>query len=177
MARNALQFRPLLILAALVLSGACRDVVDPKQGNPADPFARLQVGLHPVLVVTEAGPVTTYAQVRLRPVQTSAPVASFQAELAFDTTQLSVLGADFGGGVQGEWHEVSSGRVRFAGIAPAGVDDAPLATLRFSSKRTVAKRAFELRFQELVGADDFRDLMPLLGAGEPLVVSAYPAQK
>lgn len=175
MTRNAL--RSLFVLAALVATGACQDAVQPKLADPADPLAGLQAGLHPVLVVTPAGPVTTYAQVRLHPVNTQASVASFQAELAFDAAQLQLLGGDFAPGVQGAWHEVSPGRVRFAGLAPAGLQDAPLATLRFASRAGAASRAFDLDIQELVGADDFRDLMPLVAPGEARVVSSYPAQK
>jgi hypothetical protein len=177
MTRNALRLRSLFVLAALVVSGACRDVVDPKQDSPADPFARMRAGLHPVVVVTEAGPVTTYAQLRLRPVQTHAPIASFQAELAYDTVQLSVVGADFPAGIDGAWNEERRGVVRFAGVSPAGIDDAPLATVRFAAKAPAARRAFRLELQELVGADDFRDLLPLVAVGEPVVVASYPAQK
>lgn len=169
------RIRPALALAVLALVAACQDVVQPKQANPGDPFAGLKAGLHPVLVVTEAGPVTTYAEVRLRRVQTSASIASFQAQVAYDTTQLSVLGADFAAGVDGAWHEVSRGQVRFAGAAAAGLDDVALATLRFSSKQPAARRTFSLEFQELVGGD-FGDLAPLVASGPPLIVSAYPAR-
>lgn len=171
-----LRIRPALALAALALVAACSDVVQPKQATPGDPFAGLKAGLHPVLVVTEAGPVTTYAEVRLRRVQTSASIASFQAQLAYDTTQLSVLGAGFAAGVDGAWHEVSPGQVRFAGASASGLDDVALATLRFASKKPAGRRAFSLDFQELVGANDFSDLAPLVAAGAPLIVSEYPAR-
>ncbi|HEX8670649.1 MAG TPA: hypothetical protein VF710_02120 [Longimicrobium sp.] len=173
---NFFRIRPAFALAALALVAACQDVVQPKQANPGDPFAGLKAGLHPVLVVTEAGPVTTYAEVRLRRVQTSASIASFQAQLAYDTTQLSVLGADFPAGVDGAWHEVSPGQVRFAGAAAGGLDDVALATLRFASKKPAGQRTFSLDFQELVGANDFSDLAPMVAAGSPLIVSAYPAR-
>ena len=170
------RFRPALVLAVIALAAACQDVVQPKQAAAGDPLAGLKAGLHPVLVVTEAGPVTTYADVRLHRVQTGAPIASFQAELAYDTTQLTVLASDFAAGVDGAWHEVSPGRVRFAGAAAAGLGDVPLATLRFASKQAGARRTFGLEFQELVGADDFSDLTSLVATGAPLVVSAYPAK-
>ena len=173
---NLSRLRPALILAAMALAAACSDVVQPKQATPGDPFAGLKTGLNPVLVVTEAGPVTTYAEVRLHRVGTTASIASFQAELAYDTTQLSVLGSDFGAGVDGAWFEVSPGHVRFAGASAAGLADAPLATLRFSSKQASAKRTFSLDFQELVGADDFSDLTPLVNSGPPVIVSTYPAK-
>lgn len=172
---NLFRIRPALALATLVVVAACQDVVQPKQANPGDPFAGLKAGLHPVLVVTEAGPVTTYAEVRLRRVQTSASIASFQAQLAYDTTQLTVLGADFPAGVDGAWHEVSPGQVRFAGAAAGGLEDVALATLRFASKKP-ATRTFSLDFQELVGANDFSDLAPQVAAGAPLIVSAYPTR-
>ena len=57
-----------------------------------------------------------------------------------------------------------------------GLGDAPLATLRFASKQVAARRTFGLEFQELVGADDFSDLTPLVATGAPLIVSAYPAK-
>lgn len=173
---NLFRFRPALVLAVLALATACQDVVQPKQRDPGDPFAGLRAGLHPVLVVTEAGPVTTYAEVRLRRVQTSASIASFQAELSYDTTQLSVLGADFPAGVDGAWHEASPGQVRFAGAAAGGLDDVPLATLRFASRKPAGQRAFSLNFQELVGANDFSDLAPQVAAGSPLIVAAYPSR-
>jgi hypothetical protein len=170
------RLRPLLAVAALSLVAACSDVVQPKQTPVTDPFAGLKSGLNPVLVVTEAGPVTTYAEVRLRRVGTTASIASFQAELAYDTTQLAVLGSDFAAGVDGAWFEVSPGHVRFAGAAAAGLDDVPLATLRFASKQAASQRAFSLDFQELVGADDFNDLTPLVVAGQPVVVATYPSR-
>lgn len=173
---NVFRLRPALVLAVVALVAACSDVVQPKQATPGDPFAGLRAGLHPVLVVTEAGPVTTYAEVRLRRVQTTASIASFQAELSYDTTQLTVLGSDFQAGVDGAWFEVSPGHVRFAGAAAAGLDDVPLATLRFSSKQPSAKRTFSLEFQELVGADDFSDLTPQVTAGPPVVVATYSAK-
>ncbi|HEY0035952.1 MAG TPA: hypothetical protein VGB66_04645 [Longimicrobium sp.] len=173
---NVFRVRPALLLALIALAAACSDVVQPKQVAVEDPFAGLRVGLNPVLVVTEAGPVTTYAEVRLRRVQTSASIASFQAELSYDTTQLKVLGGDFAAGIDGAWHEVAPGRVRFAGAAAAGLADVPLATLRFASRQSATKRAFDLEFQELVGADDFSDLTSRVASGDPLVVSTYPAQ-
>jgi hypothetical protein len=108
-------------------------------------------------------------------VQTSASIASFQAQLAYDTTQLSVLGADFPAGVDGAWHEVSPGQVRFAGAAAGGLDDVAMATLRFASKKPAGQRTFSLDFQELVGGD-FSDLAPQVAAGAPLIVSAYPTR-
>lgn len=176
MTLNLSRFRPALVLAVVALAAACQDVVQPKQGVAGDPLTGLKSGLHPVLVVTEAGPVTTYADVRLHRVQTNAPIASFQAEITFDTTQLTVLGSDFAAGVDGAWHEVAPGRVRFAGAAAVGLGDAPLATLRFASKQVAARRTFGLQFQELVGADDFSDLTSLVATGAPLIVSAYPAK-
>lgn len=173
---NRSRLVPALVVAAMALVAACSDVVQPKQTTPDDPFAGLRPGLHPVLVVTEAGPVTTYAEVRFHRVQTTASIASFQAELSYDTTKLSVLGSDFASGVDGAWHEVSPGRVRFAGAAASGLADVPLATLRFASKQASAKRAFTLEFQELVGADDFSDLTPRVIGGQPLVVPTYPAK-
>jgi hypothetical protein len=172
-----MNIRSVLALGAAILCAACTDAVAPRETVPADPFARMPAGLHPVLVVTEAGPVTTYAQLRLRPVQTHAPVASFQAELAYDTTQLSVVGADFPAGVDGAWNEERRGVVRFAGVSSSGVDDAPLVTVRFSAHVPAGRRAFGLELQELVGADDFRDLLPLIAPGAPVVVASYPAQK
>ena len=171
-----LRLRPLAAVAALALVAACSDAVQPRQPVAGDPFAGMKSGLNPVLVVTEAGPVTTYAEVRLRRVGTPASIASFQAELAYDTTQLAVLGSDFAPGVDGAWFEVSPGRVRFAGAAAAGLDDVPLATLRFASKQAATKRAFSLDFQELVGADDFNDLTPLVVAGQPVIVATYPSR-
>lgn len=173
---NLSRIRPALILAVVSLAAACSDVVQPKQGRAGDPLAGLRAGLHPVLVVTEAGPVTTYAAVRLHRVKTTMPIASFQAELSYDTTQLSILGGDFAAGVDGAWHEVAPGRVRFAGAAASGLGEAPLATLRFAARQTSGRRTFGLDFQELVGADDFNDLTSLVTPGAPLVVSSYPTK-
>jgi hypothetical protein len=172
---DSFRIGPVLLLGVALLS-ACSDVVEPKQAVADDPFAGLRSGLHPVLVVTEAGPVTTYAELRLHRVQTAASIASFQAELSYDTTQLAVLGSDFAPGVDGAWHEVAPGRVRFAGASAGGLGDTPLATLRFASRHVSGKRAFGLEFQELVGADDFSDLTSLVAPGTPLVVATYPAR-
>jgi hypothetical protein len=166
----------LALFLGLALLSACSDSLQPKAATPDDPFLGLKPGLQPVLVVTEAGPATTYAEVRLHRVQNSSPIASFQAELAYDTAQLSVLGGDFAPNVDGAWHEVSPGRVRFAGATAVGLGDAPLATLRFSSRYVSGKRAFGLDVQEIVGADDFRDLTSLVASGSPIVVAAYPTR-
>lgn len=170
-----LPLRSALFLGLALLS-ACSDALEPKPARPGDPFAGLKPGLQPVLVVTEAGPATTYAEVRLHRVQNSSSIASFQAELAYDTAQLSVLGGDFAATVDGAWHEVSPGRVRFAGASAAGLGDAPLATIRFASRHVSGKRVFGLDVQELVGADDFRDLTSLVSPGSPIVVAAYPTR-
>ena len=162
-------------LLALVASAACRDVVDPKQVAGGDSLKGLAPGLHPVLVVADNGPITTYVDVRVLREKNNSQIASFQAEFSYDTTQLGLVGGDFAPTVAGAWHEVSPGRVRFAGASEEGMADVPLVTLRFANKQIVENRTFGLAFQELVEANDFRDLTTeLVGRANPLVVSTYP---
>lgn len=162
-------------LIALVSSAACRDAVDPGGANGGDSLNGLKQGLHPVLVVADNGPITTYVDVRIKREKNTSQIASFQAELSYDTTQLGLVGGDFAPSVAGAWHEVSPGRVRFAGAAEEGMGDVPLVTLRFANKQIVENRAFGLSFQELVEANDFRDLTTeLVARPTPLVVSTYP---
>jgi|GEM_PF-1726522 len=162
-------------LIALVSTGACRDAVEPGRANGGDSLNGLARGLHPVLVVADNGPITTYVDVRLKRERNTSRIASFQAELAYDTTQLGLVGGDFAPSVAGAWHELSPGRVRFAGAAEDGMGDVPLVTLRFANKQIVERRTFELGFQELVEANDFRDLTAeLVARATPLVVSTYP---
>jgi len=165
--------RRSVLAFALALTAGCRDAVAPREAS--DPFGGLGAGLHPVLVVTEAGPVSTYADVRLRRVGVDAPIAAFQAEVTFDATELTVLGSDFAPGVDGGWNEISPGRVRFAGAAAAGLEDVPLARLRFASRRSASPRRFGVEFQEVVAAGDFRDLTPLVAA-QAISVSGYPTK-
>ncbi|HYW05400.1 MAG TPA: hypothetical protein VE913_00510 [Longimicrobium sp.] len=162
-------------LIALVSSAACRDAMDAGGANVGDSLNGLARGLHPVLVVADNGPITTYVDVRIKREKNTSEIASFQAELSYDTTQLGLVGGDFAPSVAGAWHEVSPGRVRFAGAAEQGMGDVPLVTLRFANKQIVENRTFGLGFQELVEANDFRDLTTeLVARASPLVVSTYP---
>jgi len=45
-----------------------------------------------------------------------------------------------------------------------------------AAKQPSARRALDLDFQELVGAEDFSDLTSQLSSGDPLIVAAYPAR-
>ena len=144
--------------AAALLLGVALAACDeqPVATQTADPLAGMGPGIHPVLVVA---PAEGGAQVELhlRRVQVKAQVASYQGELRYDAGAMHLSGAQLPAGVVGAWNEVQPGHVRFAGVAPSGVGEGAVLTLRFAAAAQPARESFGLVMEEVV-APDFADL-------------------
>lgn len=145
--------RSTALLLGVALAACDGQPVAPQTANP---LAGMGPGIHPVLVVA---PAEGGAQVELhlRKVQVEAQVASYQGELRYDAGAMRLSGAQLPPGVVGAWNEVQPGRVRFAAVAPSGVGEGPVLTLRFAAAAQPGRESFGLMMEEVV-AHDFADL-------------------
>ncbi|HEX5871486.1 MAG TPA: hypothetical protein VFY65_13765 [Longimicrobium sp.] len=144
--------------AAALLLGVALAACDeqPIATQTADPLAGMGPGIHPVLVVAPADG-GAQVELHLRRVQVEAQVASYQGELRYDAGAMHLSGAQLPAGVVGAWNEVQPGHVRFAGVAPSGVGEGAVLTLRFAAAAQPARESFGLVMEEVV-APDFADL-------------------
>jgi hypothetical protein len=164
--------RSAALLAGVALA-ACEG--QPVAPQTADPLAGMGPGIHPVLVVA---PAEGGAQVdlHLRRVQVEVSVASYQGELRYDAGAMRLSSAQLPAGVVGAWNEVQPGRVRFAGVAPSGVGDGAVLTLRFAAASQPARESFGLVMEELI-APDFAELTDRVSSPLHPVLSTAPLEQ
>ncbi|HEY0019367.1 MAG TPA: hypothetical protein VGC13_23905 [Longimicrobium sp.] len=157
MSRNRIRARRWAAAAAvLALLGGCDNTLQTQTETPI-----LAPGVHAVVVVPPAAPGSpTEVQLHLRREGVVTPIASYQGELRYDASLLTVQGGAFPAGVMGAWNEVEPGRVRFAAAAPDGLGGSLALTLRATPRGEIGESAFQVRMQELVGAAAFEDLTP-----------------
>ncbi|HEX6370699.1 MAG TPA: hypothetical protein VF006_17385 [Longimicrobium sp.] len=142
--------------AVLALLGGCDNTLQTQTETPT-----LAPGVHAVVVVAPAAPGSpAEVQLHLRRQGVETPIASYQGELRYDASRMTVQGGSFPAGVMGAWNEVEPGRVRFAAAAPDGLSGSLALTLRATPKGEIGESAFQVRMDELVGAAAFEDLTP-----------------
>lgn len=137
--------------ALLALLGGCDNTLQTQTETPVV----LAPGVHAVVVVSPAE-----VQLHLRREGVETPIASYQGEMRYDVSRLTVQGGSFPSGVMGAWNEVEPGRIRFAAAAPEGLQGSLALTLRTTPRGEVGESAFQVRMDELVGAASFEDLKP-----------------
>jgi hypothetical protein len=143
----------LVTAAAVVSLAACTDAGPNGNGLPTDAGA----GLYPQMTVaTSHG--TAQADLSLRQVPGGLSLGSYQGEVVFDPTVLSLQSATLPDGVIGAANEVSPGHVRFAGTALDGIAGAPVLQMRFAVKGAVTRGTFSATFEEVTDAAEFADL-------------------
>lgn len=143
--------------ALLALLGACDNTLQTQTGAaPA-----LSQGVHAVVVVPPA-PAGSPAEVQLhlRREGVETPIASFQGELRYDVSKLTVQGGSFPSGVMGAWNEVEPGRIRFAAASIDGMAGTLALTLRATPRGEIGESTFRVTMEELVGTATFEDLTP-----------------
>ncbi len=146
---------PLALVLALGLLGGCEDAVQPQEPNVVE---GLGPGIHPIVVLaTQSGSAAT-VELHLKRVGVEEKIASFQGELGYDASQLTLTGAELKPGVMGAWNEGTEGSVRFAGAVAEGMGEGAVLTLRFTAKTEVEGSAFQVKVEELVSSTDFQDL-------------------
>jgi hypothetical protein len=151
------------IALAMVLGlAACSDVVGGDTTKRETPPLKLQEpGIHPVLVVASGEGENATVELHLKRVQVTDRVASFQGELKYDVTQVTLTGTTIPAGITGAFNETEPGTLRFAGVSVDGIEAGSVLTLSVRAAAPVTAEAFELRMQEIVAAT-FADLVPQL---------------
>jgi hypothetical protein len=156
---SKVNFRRAAIAASLAFAvSACSDRDKSLVSEPA--FA--EPGIHPVFVVSSQSATAATVQLQLKRVAVTERIASFQGEIAYDTTQLHLTNAAVPAQITGAWNEVHRGTVRFTGLSVSGIDSGAVLTLQFTSTKPVTAESFSLAIEEIVGADDFANLKPKL---------------
>lgn len=161
--------RHAAVAAAIFLAlVGCRDVLSSQGGEkktPPEPDPGTETrgpGIHPVLVVTRQDADSATVELRLERVQVTAKVASFQGELVYGTEALTLGRAAVAQGITGASNETQPGTVRFAGVAMDGLEDGPVLTLRFATRRAPKAEDFRLSVEELVATEEFRNVTSLV---------------
>jgi hypothetical protein len=145
-----------LTFAALAAT-ACADAVAPEAtgGLPRD----LQSGIYSLVDVASETQTSAQVDLYLKRVPGAIRLASFQGELTYDASVLTLEHTDLPTGLIGTTNEVSPGHVRFAGAALDGVGDVPVLALRFTRKGgTIGEQTFQVKVEEVAGSDGFTDL-------------------
>jgi hypothetical protein len=153
---NRLRSMALALALGASLPG-CADratAPDATGGMPAE----LAPGIYPLLSVASQTSATAQVDLYLKRVPGDTKLASYQGELTYDAALLTLEHTDLPAGIVGTTHEVSPGHVRFAGAALDGLGDVVLVSLRFSRRGSLTKAAFQVKVEEVSGADDFADL-------------------
>jgi hypothetical protein len=133
-----------VLLAAAV--GSCDSGTEPAD----DPFAGLEPGIHPVLVVARQRGGSATVELRFREVDVEARVSGFQGELTFDPQALALETASMPSRITGAWNEVEHGRLRFVGVALDGVGDDAVLSMTFRTSAPVTAQTFGLRMEEVI---------------------------
>jgi hypothetical protein len=146
----------VLSVAAMALLSACSDATAPVQtgGLPKD----LESGIYPLISVASRTSSTAQIDLYLKRVPSATRLASYQGELTYDASALTLEHTDLPAGMIGTTNEVSPGHVRFAGAALDGLGDVPVLSVRFTRHGALGQKSFEVRVEELAGAEDFADL-------------------
>jgi hypothetical protein len=160
--------------AVLALLGACDNTLE-TQTQAEAPV--LTPGVHAVVVVAPGtGGSATEVQLHLRRQGVATPIASYQGEMRYDVSALTVQGGSFPAGVVGAWNEVEPGHIRFAAVATEGLPGTLALTLRATPRGEIGESAFRVRMEELVGAASFENLTPQFVAREHPLFSTTPLQ-
>lgn len=158
--------------AVLALLAACDNTLQTQTEAPV-----LTPGVHAVVVVASPAPGSApEVQLHLRREEVPTPIASYQGELRYDVSRLTVQGGAFPAGVVGAWNEVEPGRIRFAAAAPEGLAGSLALTLRATPRGAMDASAFQVRMEELVGAAAFENLTPRFVQREHPLFSTSPLQ-
>ena len=154
MNRPEIRARRWAAAAVLALLGACDNTLQTQTETPI-----LPPGVHAVVVVAPAAAgAPAEVQLHLRRQGVESPLASYQGELRYDVSRLTVQGGGFPAGVVGAWNEVEPGRIRFAAAAPEGLGGTLALTLRATPRGEIGESAFQVRLDELGGAAGFENL-------------------
>jgi hypothetical protein len=146
----------VLSAAAMALLSACSDATAPARtdGLPKE----LDAGIYPLISVASQTSSTAQVDLYLKRVPAATRIASYQGELTYDASVLTLEHTDLPAGLIGTTNEVTPGHVRFAGAALEGVGDVPVLALRFTRRGSFGQKSFAVKVEELAGADDFADL-------------------
>jgi hypothetical protein len=148
------RIRLLVTVAAVAaFAGACRDANPNGNGLPTD----AGTGIYPSMTVSAAHG-TTHADLSLRQVPGGLSFGSFQGQVLYDATALTLKSATLPDGVTGAANEVSPGQIRFAGLALDGTAGAPVLKLEFTAKKPATKESFSVSFEEVTTAGEFADV-------------------
>lgn len=162
---------PAFVVAALM---GCSDLMGTEQVVVEDPLRGAEAGIHPVLIVAaESGDEAT-VELLLKRVDMQSTVASYQGELEYETGALTLVNATIPAGITGTWNEVEKGRVRFAGVALAGIGEGAVLTLRFAARSTVDAGVFRLSIEEITATENFLDLTDTVHQAERPLFSRSP---
>lgn len=143
--------------AVLVLLGGCDNALQ----TQTEPAPALTPGVHAVVVVAPAAPGSpAEVQLHLRREGVQTSIASYQGEMRYDVSRMTVQGGSFPSGVVGAWNEVEPGRIRFAAAATEGLPGTLALTLRATPRGEIGESAFQVRMEELVGTVAFENLTP-----------------
>ncbi|MDB4950230.1 MAG: hypothetical protein JWM27_2879 [Gemmatimonadetes bacterium] len=152
-------------LAAAALLAACSDATAPRQddGLPGN----LDRGIYPLINVVSQTASAAQVDLYLKRVPSAVKLASFQGELTYDATVMTLDHTDLPAGIIGSTNEVGVGHVRFAGAALDGVGDVPVLTLRFTRHGEVQRESFKVKVEEVSGTEGFADLTAQVSGRDP----------
>ena len=113
-------------------------------------------------------------RVLLLDVEIEGAIAAYQGELHYDAEALEVLDARFADGVLGAWAIPEKGRLRFAGAALEGIEDAPALVLQVRAVRPPMASDFRVVLEEITAAEGFADLTSkVVTEQQPVVTSRF----
>lgn len=143
------------VMALMVMFGGCDDSLQTQ--TPTEPV--LSPGVHAVIVVAlAAAGQPAEVQLHLRRAGVETAIASYQGELLYDVSRLTVQGASFPSGVAGAWNEVEPGHIRFAAAGMDGLGGSLALTLRAVPRGEIAASSFRVIMTELIGAASYENL-------------------
>jgi hypothetical protein len=97
-------------------------------------------------------------------------VNSVQGDLYYDRDALSLRGVTVPDGLMGAWNQVETGHIRFAGISLEALSGRRLLELAVVSGRPLRSEDFRVTLDEIVSAEEFRDLTPAVVEGRSPVL-------
>lgn len=153
------RIRWLATAAAILTLAACSDKETASGGLPTNAGA----GLYPQISVSGTR-ASTKAELALRQIPGGMTFNSYQGEVIFDPSVLTLQDVTLPEGVDGAAHLVSPGHIRFAGTALDGTVGAPLLRMSFSASAEVKREAFAVRFEEVSDAE-FTDVTGQVQSG------------
>lgn len=166
----------LVVAGSIVVWGCQDEPTAPGLGALPVEVQHLGTGIHPVLALPglEFGTPERVSRIRLHlfEVGQDNPLASYQGELRYDPKAVEVVEGSFPEGLLGAWNLVEPGLIRFAGIAPDGLNGVAALDLKVRALRLPSARDFQVQIEELVGMNGFVELTDRVAASpSPVLVT------